>query len=219
MTIVTASCQLMQTNKMEASRMGVDRAQNSTPRIVSRDRTCLSPWVTLEAVSVVRPDAAMSVDVFHAFRQDDYVHVVAMTRHGEFVLVRQYRPVIERWTLEFPGGLRNASEDPAAAATRELREETGFAVVEMMQLVEGPADVGRLCNKFFGFFALAEGPGAESERGITTVLTTGKELRDHAASGRIATPSHVGLLYLAAIHPRVREICQELGHPAVPWLT
>lgn len=198
--------------------MGADRAENDAPRIVSRSRTYLSPWVTLEAVSVVRPHAPMSVDVFHAFHQDDYVHVVAMTRHGSFVLVRQYRPVIECWTLEFPGGLREPGEDPAATAARELREETGLVTAEMIPVCVGHADVGRLCNRFFGYFALVEGPGTECDRGITTVLATGNELRDHAAAGRIATPSHVGLLYLAAIHPRVRELCQECGHPTVSWL-
>jgi ADP-ribose pyrophosphatase len=89
------------------------------------------------------------VDVFHAFCQDDYVQMFTVTRHGSFVLVRQYRPVIERWTLEFSGALREADEDPAVTAARELREKTGFAAIEMIPLIECNADVGRLCNKFF----------------------------------------------------------------------
>jgi ADP-ribose pyrophosphatase len=198
--------------------MSADRAPTTLPRIISRDSTHLSDWVALETISVARADSSATVEVFHAFRQDDYVHVLPMTANGSVVLVRQYRPVIERWTLEFPGGLRDRGEQPEATAARELREETGFTSVEMIPLIECNADVGRLCNKFFGFFALAE-QVAEPEPGIGAVLLAGEELRAHAASGRISPSGHIGLLYLAAIHPRVRELCRQLGLPVVPWMT
>jgi ADP-ribose pyrophosphatase len=197
--------------------MSADRAQTTLPRIISRDSTHLSDWVTLETISVSRTDSTATVDVFHAFRQDDYVNVLPMTPDGSFVLVRQYRPVIERWTLEFPGGLRDPGENAEAAAVRELREETGCATVEIVPLIECDADVGRLCNKFFGFFALVEQVAA-AEAGIETVLLSGEALQAYAASARIASPYHVALLYLAAIHPRVREVCRQCGHAAVPWL-
>ena len=45
----------------------------------------------------------------------------------EFVLVRQFRPPAERYMIEFPAGLIDPGEDAAAAAVRELHEETGFA--------------------------------------------------------------------------------------------
>ncbi len=99
-----------------------------------------------------------------------------MSRGGSFVLVRQYRPVIERWTLEFPGGLRDPGEDPEVTAARELKEETGFRASEIIPLIACDADVGRLCNKFFGFFALAD-QVADPEPGIGVVVVTGEELK------------------------------------------
>ena len=66
----------------------------------------------------------------------------------------------------------------------------------MIPLIECHADVGRLCNRFFGFFALAERV-AEPELGIGVVLVSGEELQAHAASGRISASDHIGLLYLA----------------------
>ena len=185
------------------------------PQIISRDRTALSPWVTLETVSVARN--ASAIEKFHAFRQADYVQVFTMTADGTFVLVQQYRPVVGRWTIEFPGGLRDPAEHPEVAAGRELKEETGCNVIEMVPLIEGDADVGRLCNKFFGFFALAD-QVADPEPGMATVLVNGPTLQAYAATGRIACPSHIGLLYLAAVHPRVRELCRQCGYVAVPWL-
>ncbi len=197
--------------------MRAEQSKPAAPRIISRNSTYLSPWVTLETVSVARPGVPTNIEIFHAFRQDDYVHVLTMTRHGTFVLVQQFRPVIERWTLEFPGGLRGPGEQPDATAARELREETGFVVVEMIPLIECHADVGRLSNTFFGFFALAD-PAAEPEPGIGVVLVSGEKLRAYAANGRISTSAHIGLLYLAAVHPRVRELCRQCGHPIVPWM-
>ncbi len=195
--------------------MSADETHITAPQIISRDRSVLSPWVTLETISVARD--ASTVDVYHAFRQPDYVQVFTMTAHGAFVLVRQYRPVIERWTIEFPGGLRDPGESAEITATRELREETGYDIIELVPLIECDADVGRLCNKFFGYFALAERV-ADPESGIATVIVDGASLQDFAVTGRIACASQIGLLYLAAIHPRVRELCQQSGYPTVPWL-
>lgn len=196
--------------------MSEARAASPLPQIVSRERTRLSDWVTLEAISVRRPDLS-TVDVFHAFEQSDYVHVLPMTLSGSLALVRQYRPVVEAWTLEFPGGLRDSGEDPEVTAARELREETGLAAVELIPLIACRADVGRLHNKFFGFFALAE-PAGEVEPGIERILLSGEDLRTHATDGRIVPAAHIGLLYLAGVHPRVQAICRRYGHAVPPWM-
>lgn len=56
----------------------------------------------------------------------DWVVVTAVTRDGRFVLVRQHRQGVNDLTVETAGGILDPGEDPAAAALRELREETGF---------------------------------------------------------------------------------------------
>ena len=50
----------------------------------------------------------------------------AVTPDGRIVLVRQFRFGIDDFSLEIPGGVVEPGEDPVAAGTRELREETGF---------------------------------------------------------------------------------------------
>jgi ADP-ribose pyrophosphatase len=61
--------------------------------------------------------------VIHA---PDWVNVVALTTDDHLVLVRQFRYGIDEFSLEIPGGVMDAGEDPVSAGVRELREETGF---------------------------------------------------------------------------------------------
>lgn len=63
---------------------------------------------------------------FIVVQSRDWVNIVALTPEGDVVLVRQFRFGIETLSLEVPGGVIEAGEDPVAAGLRELREETGF---------------------------------------------------------------------------------------------
>lgn len=52
--------------------------------------------------------------------------VLPVTADGKLILVKQYRNSIDDITYEVPAGLIDAGESPAAAAARELEEETGY---------------------------------------------------------------------------------------------
>jgi ADP-ribose pyrophosphatase len=82
----------------------------------------------------------------------DWINVVAVTPEGQVVLIRQYRHGTEAVTLEIPGGMVDATDgSPAAAAGRELLEETGYAAEEIIHIgtvTPNPAIQSNRCHTF-----------------------------------------------------------------------
>ncbi len=186
------------------------------PDVINRELTPISPWVALETVTI--RDGGGAQQIFHAIKQADYVQVLCLHDSGQLVLVRQFRPILEFVTLEFPGGLRDSDDDPALSARREVEEETGLEVVELIPLIDAFADVGRLTNRCYGFFALVRGKPKQLEPEVEPLLVSGKEVQRLASAGELGVPTQLGLLYLAALNARVAAICVELGFRKPPWM-
>ena len=91
--------------------------------------------------------------IYHSIDTMDYVSVLAVTADGRIPMVRQFRPAVRRFTLEFPGGLRDGDEAPETCAIRELAEEVGLAASRMRPLATMIPDSGRLGNRMWTFFA------------------------------------------------------------------
>lgn len=63
---------------------------------------------------------------FTVLSPPDWVNVLAVTPDERIVLVQQFRYGIDALSLEIPGGVMEAGEDPVTAGLRELREESGY---------------------------------------------------------------------------------------------
>ena len=168
-------------------------------RIFGTERTPLSRWVTLVTRRFAFPDEAPQP--YHSLALADYVTVLAVTEDGRIPLVRQFRPAVEKVTLELPGGLLDADETPAAIVARELEEETGYTLMsEAILLGELMPDSGRLENRFWCYFGNARAlEGWTPEPGVERVLYTAGDLRHAIMDGTFDHALHVALVGLALI--------------------
>jgi ADP-ribose pyrophosphatase len=143
---------------------------------------------------------------YYSLRLPDYVSVVALTEEQHVLIVRQYRPAVERDTLELPSGLVDAGETPEEAARRELLEETAYEGGEWEVLGAMEPDTGRLGNRIWS--AVAKGVRRVADRapeeGIEVLTWSLDELARAMADGRFNHALHVAVVMMAALKGGVR---------------
>lgn len=88
-------------------------------------------------VKLVRDSVQWHDDSEHSYtyiKKNNAVLVVAI-QDESVLLVRQYRYLADKPSLELPGGRIDKNESPIDAALRELKEETGFCNPESVILI------------------------------------------------------------------------------------
>ncbi|MBI5325832.1 MAG: NUDIX hydrolase [Ignavibacteriae bacterium] len=63
---------------------------------------------------------------FVVLNSAEWVNIIPVTQDKKIVLIEQYRQGTDELTIEVPGGLVEAGEEPRDAGERECREETGY---------------------------------------------------------------------------------------------
>jgi ADP-ribose pyrophosphatase len=100
---------------------------------LSSERLLETPYFALRSDRLRLPDGAVK-DHYYVIEHPDAAIIFPVTAGGEVLLVRQYRPPLERVELGLPAGLVEPGEKPEAAARRELLEETGYGGGEWERL-------------------------------------------------------------------------------------
>ncbi|MFM2151855.1 MAG: hypothetical protein RL199_290 [Pseudomonadota bacterium] len=179
------------------------------------ERTDLMPYETLVSTRVadcrvftvdrVRRRSRQSGRERDYFRigAGDWVNVVALTPENDVLLVRQERHGVEAFTMELPGGMVDPGETPAAAALRELAEETGYAAaeVELLGWVHpNPALQGNRCWSFLARGAVrhetTHSPLGHDDEEIELVRVPFADLRRLTREGVITHALVVSALHL-----------------------
>ncbi|ACP39485.1 NUDIX hydrolase [Saccharolobus islandicus] len=62
--------------------------------------------------------------------------------NNEIILIRQFRPVIDKWIYELPAGTIEDGEDPLNTANRELIEEIGYEAGKLKEIISFYASPG-----------------------------------------------------------------------------
>lgn len=139
------------------------------------------PWLTARRDHIQLPNGHENKDYF-VLEYPDWVNVIARTRDGLFLLIRQYRHGLQRTCFELVAGVVDPTDASAEeAARRELLEETGYTggTWRLLTTLSGNASTtNNLCHCF-----VAEGVEKTAEQhlepteDIDTVLLTEDEVR------------------------------------------
>lgn len=147
-----------------------------------------SPVFRIREDTVVSPRTGEELP-FYVLECDDWVNVVAFTADDRLILVRQFRQGREEFSLEIPGGVVEAGEDPAEAARRELREETGYgceAVTPLGWVAPNPAIQTNRCHTYLARGCRYEGePTPDEGEDLEVELLPAGEVRAAILDGRI----------------------------------
>ncbi|UBF28454.1 NUDIX hydrolase [Kovacikia minuta CCNUW1] len=171
--------------------------------IVDRNTVFSTPWFDVIA-KLTSADSQGSP--YYSLQLSDYVSVLAVTEHDEFLLVRQYRPSVEAYTLELPSGHLEAGELPDETAQRELLEETGYEANTMELLGCLIPDTGRLSNRLWCYFAgnvRLTDPDFALEPGIELLVCNQSNLMRYILEQRFNHALHIAPILLAILKGKV----------------
>lgn len=118
-----------------------------TPKLVNIEQVS-DGWVKKYILTYEMPDGSLhpyevasrkDIDAYRALLEaneagkppesTDAICIVARTPRDTLVMEREFRYPLNSWVIALPAGLLEPGEDQAACADRELREETGYALV------------------------------------------------------------------------------------------
>jgi 8-oxo-dGTP pyrophosphatase MutT (NUDIX family) len=108
------------------------------------------PWMTARRDEVQLPDGRI-IPEYWVLEFPDWVNVIALTKDGDMVMVRQYRHALGLTEYELCAGVMEEGESPLEAAKRELLEETGFGGgtwTEFMSICANPSNHTNLAHTF-----------------------------------------------------------------------
>jgi ADP-ribose pyrophosphatase len=158
-------------------------------------------WFTLRADTYRLPDDRVIAPVY-VLEYRAWVNVIALTRAQEVVLVRQYRPGLDRTVLEIPGGATDPDDvSLLEAAKRELLEETGYAsddFVETGAIAPNPATHTNMMHCFLARNAeRVREPTPDATEHLDVVLIPLEDLIAMAKRSELVQALHVCSLFFA----------------------
>jgi len=133
-----------------------------------------------------------------------WANVVALTKEGDVVLVRQYRHGVREVLLEFPGGVVEDGEDPAEGVRRELLEETGYSVSNVVEVGKIYPNPALQTNTLYCFLALdaqkVTGQNLDAGEDIEVQLVPLDELIRIGKKGGFSHALDVAVLFQALLY-------------------
>lgn len=179
-----------------------DRTPDELRTKVFGERTIYdNQWVRLTLMDIEPPDGHRFE--YHVVRLGRVAIAAVVNDADEVLMMWRHRFAVDQWGWELPGGIVDAGEDGAAAAVREIEEETGWRPtgevrhVVSFQPMPGMVDTPHELYALRGAEKVSEPQDAE-EAAIIEWVPMAKVL-DLINAGEVAgSGSLVALLHLLA---------------------
>lgn len=110
-----------------------------------------NPWWTYKHDTYTLPNG--EVGNYYYGEQIGSVLIIPIMEDGKIMLIRQFRYLHDRITIEFPMGSKDKDESAEEAANREFLEETGMRAKEMINVSTFEPMSGRFRDYFYVFIA------------------------------------------------------------------
>jgi 8-oxo-dGTP pyrophosphatase MutT (NUDIX family) len=181
---------------------GATTEEHNTQWDIHGERTLYdSQWVRLSLVDVELPDGQRFEH--HVVTMAPAAIVAVVDGHDRVLLMWRHRFASDTWNWELPGGIVDSGEEPAAAAHREIEEETGYQVGRLEHIVTFEPMIGMVRSAHHVF--VGREPVQVGEPTETTEMQRMEWIRLDAvpqliADGQICgSGTLVGLLHLLTL--------------------
>ena len=156
------------------------------------------PWLTARRDTCEMPDGRIN-DEYYVLEYPTWVHVVAVTKEGLMVIIRQYRHGLGRTCFEIVAGCAEEGEDPLEAAKRELQEETGYTGGEWCEAMTFSCNASAMNNITHSYVAvgveLTDTQHLDATEDIEVYTFTPDEVKAMLQRGEFMQASMLAALY------------------------
>jgi ADP-ribose pyrophosphatase len=144
-------------------------------------------WITVTEHQVIRPDGKDGI--FGEVKMLDGISILPIDTDGNVFLTKEFRFAVNKDSIECVSGGIDANENPETAARRELKEELGMEVGELVYLNEVhpfTSVVGSAAHIFLANNITLHGDASwEGTEQITRVTLPLKQVVEMVMSGEI----------------------------------
>jgi ADP-ribose pyrophosphatase len=137
--------------------------------------------------------------IYTRAKRKNYSTIVPFVSDNEILLIKSYRHLVNSYQIEAPSGYIDTGETPIAAASRELKEETGYKAKNIISLGSYTLDYTMFeqrGNLFVGYDLVNE---KQQELGmmeiIEPMILTIDEIKKLLFKGKILNASSIVAFY------------------------
>ncbi|MDL4777587.1 NUDIX hydrolase [Actinomadura xylanilytica] len=177
-----------------------DRPEELRTKVFGERTVYDNPWVRLTMVDIEPPDGQRFEH--HVVRLQRVAIALVLNDADEVLMMWRHRFVDDSWGWELPGGIVDKDEEGAAAAAREVLEETGWRPGPMEHAVSFQPMVGMVDTPhevYMGRGAELVGEPTDLEEAARIDWLPMNTVLELISKGEVlGSGSLVGLLYLLA---------------------